>query len=82
MSVQRVRAKFWVKEIVHHHNGQAGADQPVTVKLAAAYGNGKGNEDWSKYTPQGDISMMITNPAASEMFELGKHFFIDFTPAD
>ena len=82
MSIGKVRAKFWVKEIVHHHNGSVGADQPVTVKLAAAYNNGKGNEDWSKYTPQGDISMMITNPAASDMFTLGGQFYVDFTPAE
>lgn len=82
MSVQRVRAKFWVKEIVHHHNGAQGTDQPVTVKLAAAYNNGIGNEDWSKYTPSGDITMMITNPAASDFFELGKQVYVDFSLAE
>lgn len=82
MSVQKVRAKFWVKEIVHHHNGSPGTDQPVSVKLSAVYGDGKGNEDWSKYTPQGDITMMITNPAASDFFTLGAKVFVDFTPAD
>jgi hypothetical protein len=79
MTVQKVEARFWVKEIVHHHNGGQG-DQPVTIKLAAAYNDGKGNEDWSKWTPQGDISMMVTNPAAVAMFELGKHYKIEFSP--
>lgn len=82
MSVQKVRARFWVKEIIHHHNGSVGTDQPVTVKLSVAYNNGEGNKDWAKYTPSGDIVMMITNPPASEMFELGKHFYVDFTPAE
>lgn len=76
-----VRAKFWVKEVTHHHNGHPG-DQPATVKLSAVYGDGKGNEDWSKYTPQGEISMMITNPKAVEFFELGKKVYVDFTPAE
>lgn len=81
MSVQKVRARFWVKEVTHHHTGGPGV-QPVTVKLAAAYNDGKGNEDWSKYTPQGEISMMITNPPASDFFEIGKHVFVDFTTAE
>lgn len=82
MSVQKVRAKFWVKEVTHHHNGSPTSDQPVTVKLAAAYNDGKGNEDWSKYTPSGDIVMLITNPAASDFFTLGKQVFVDFTAAE
>ena len=83
MSVQKVRACFWVKEKTHHHNGAMGADQPVTVKLAAHYNDGKGgNEDWSKYTPAGDISMMITNPVAVAAFSLGAKYFVDFTPAE
>lgn len=83
MSVQKVRACFWVKEKTHHHNGAMGVDQPVTVKLAAHYNDGKGgNEDWSKYTPSGDISMMITNAAASDFFELGKRVYVDFTAVE
>lgn len=76
-----VRAKFWVKEVTHHHNGGPG-DQATTVKLSAVYGDGKGNESWSKWTPQGEISMLITNPAATEFFELGKQVYVDFTPAE
>ncbi len=82
MSVQKVRARFWVKEVVHHHNGHKGTVQPVTVKLAAAYNDGKGNEDWSKYTPSGEITMMVTNPAASDMFVLGESYYVDFTPVE
>lgn len=77
-----VRAKFWVKEIAHHHNGNPNADQAATVKLAPVYDDGtKQNKDWSKYTPQGEISMMVTNPDAIAKFELGKAYFVDFTPA-
>lgn len=77
-----VRAKFWVKEVTRHHNGHPTADQAATVKLAPVYDDGSGqNKDWSKYTPQGEISMMITNPGAIEQFELGKSYFVDFTPA-
>lgn len=73
-----VSAKFWVKEVTHHHRDQPD-DQCATIKLVPAYG--EGNENWSKYTPQGEISMMITNPGAIKQFELGKAYFVDFTPA-
>ncbi len=38
--------------------------------------------NWSKATPQGEIKMMITNPAAIDQLDLGKSYFLDFTPAD
>ena len=77
----KIAARFWVKEIVNHHVQEPGA-VCATVKLAAAYNNGKGNEDWSKWTPQGDISMMITNPKAIEGFELGKSYQVEFPPVE
>jgi hypothetical protein len=46
------------------------------------WGDGKGNETGSKATPQGDISTMITNPAAIDQLALGKSYYIDFTSAD
>lgn len=65
--------------IQHHHiarpNGVC-----AEVKLAPVYGDE--NKPWSEATPQGQLSMTITNPAAIEVFELGKAFFLDFTPAD
>jgi hypothetical protein len=77
----KVRAKFYVQEIKHVHSPSPDTVCAV-VKLAAVYGDGKGNETWSKYTPQGSLEMTITNPAAIEAFELGKSYFLDITPAD
>jgi hypothetical protein len=77
-----VRAKFWVKEITNHHTNSPDAVS-ATVKLAPVYDDGtKQNADWSKYTPQGEISMMITNPAAVAAFSLGAKYFVDFTPTE
>lgn len=39
------------------------------------------NEKFHKYTPNGEVSMTVDNPAASEQFELGKQYYVDFTPA-
>lgn len=37
---------------------------------------------FEKATPSGHCEMQIDNPAALEQFELGKDYYIDFTPAD
>ena len=77
----KVQARFWVKEITHHHTPLPEGLYAV-VKLAAAYNSGKGNESWSKATPSGDIVMAITNPAAAAAFELGKQYTVEFTPVE
>ena len=74
-----VRAKFYVKSINHLYT-QTPDNVCAEIKLSAAYG--KDNESWSKYTPSGEISMTITNPAAIDRFELGKQYYVDFVPAE
>lgn len=74
-----VQAKFQCQRIEHIHTG--GADQVAEIKLHAVWGDGKGNESWSKATPSGEIKMMITNPAAIAAFELGKSYILTFDPA-
>lgn len=80
----KVRAKFFVTAVTHFHNGAPGADQAGEVKLAPVYQGLDGNPanaDWSKWTPQGEIKMTITAPAALDAFAPGQQFFVDFTPA-
>ena len=54
------------------------------VKMRAVYDSDPEgpNASWSKWTPNGDISMSITNSAAYEQFEVGKSYLLTFTPAD
>lgn len=77
----KVRAKFYVQSVQNVHQPNPDATCAI-VKLAAVYGDGKGNETWSKYTPQGSVELTITNPAAVEAFELGASYYLDFTKAD
>ena len=74
-----VRAKFYVTSIQHHHIAQP-TEVCAEVKLAPVYGDA--NKPWSKATPQGQVTMTITNPEAIEAFTLGKTYYLDFTPAD
>jgi hypothetical protein len=78
-----VRAKMRCIEKTQRTSGsQYGEAKPVDteeVKLAPV--TGPGNEAWSKWTPCGSVSMTITNPEAVAQFEVGKDYFLDFTPA-
>jgi hypothetical protein len=60
----KVRAKFFVNAVEQY---AAPADSG-TVKLIANNQKEGDNIDWSKWTPSGSISMMITNPSAFEFF--------------
>jgi len=78
-----VRAKMQCRaiETVLAYSGDASkpaATQEV-VKLSAVYG--EENKPWSQYTPQGEVSMHITNPDAVKRFEVGGFYYVDFTPA-
>lgn len=77
-----VRAKFQVTEINHRHTHNA-ANTFAEVKLAPVYETGDGvNKSWSLATPSGQISLGITNPEAIKGFDLGKFYFVDFTPTE
>jgi len=77
-----VRAKFFVSEV--KHTGTPGSDPFAVIVMQpvfGSYGDGKENESWSKYTPSGKLEMSVTNPGAIEQFEIGKAYYLDFTPA-
>lgn len=68
-----VRAKFKCHSILVHEAGR-------TVKFGAVVNDSDENKSWSKWTPSGDLTMSITNPDAYEQFEVGKCYFLDFSP--
>lgn len=60
--------------------GYYGDGRPTChVKLSAV--TDEGNKSWAKYTPSGSIELQIDNPDAYDAFELGQHYFVDFTKA-
>jgi len=79
-----VRAKFrCVEKVVRHSQsafGSGGVADSEEVKLSAVMG--EENKPWSKWTPSGEIRMSITNPEAVAQFEVGKDYFVDFTPCE
>lgn len=77
--MSKVRAKFVVKQIINHLNGDPTADQAGEAVLGTVYD--EAYKDWSKWKPQGKIKMTITNPSARDAFELGEQYFVDFSLA-
>lgn len=55
-----------------------------SVKLSPVYGNGDPNHENTKFwnaSPSGSIELGTVNPGAWEQFEIGKEYYVDFTPA-
>jgi hypothetical protein len=76
-----VRAKF---KCVSVERSKYGSDELQTIKLEPVYGNGDPNHEntkFYKHTPSGHIHLGTVNPDAAKQFELGKEYYIDFTPA-
>lgn len=79
-----VRAKFRCQSI-EKRLGYSYVQSPAeiviheVVKLSPV--SGDANKQWSQATPSGQVEMAITNPAAVAQFEVGKCYYLDFTPA-
>lgn len=55
-----------------------------TIKMSPVYANGDPNHENTKFwqaSPSGQLSLGCVNLDAAKQFELGKEYYIDFTPA-
>lgn len=66
-----VRAKFKCTE----NNGEH-------VELEAVTSGSEENGAFFKWTPYGKLSMGTVNENAVKQFEVGKEYYLDFTPAE
>lgn len=72
-----LRAKFIVDEVVDVNEHQ------TDVKLRAVQSDENSeNQDFNKYTPSGELTMMVDNPDAKGFFVQGKEFYLDFTSVE
>lgn len=75
-----VRAKFKVESIEARINWQQ--KEVRTVKLSPVSGKEGENAKFWEATPSGAIELGCANLEAVEKFELGREYYVDFTPAD
>jgi len=59
---------------------QHGSDA-LEVKLEAVTSGSEENKTFWKYTPSGQLSMWISNPAVFGQFVVGQEYYLDITPA-
>jgi len=74
-SIGKVRAKFTVEKVAKTRYGG------TELTLSPQYDD-KIPEDrrFAKATPSGSLQMYIDNPPAAEFFEIGKAYYLDFSP--
>ncbi|MGM0882617.1 MAG: hypothetical protein ACQEXQ_16440 [Bacillota bacterium] len=76
-----VRAKFYCAEKREHAN-HVNTEKMETVVLQPIMNGSEENKRFYKYSPSGKIELCIMNPEAAKQFEVGKSYYVDFTPAD
>lgn len=57
----------------------AGEDRQVQVQFSAV--GGPENQEWARYTPAAQLNITLKGDLA-DRFEIGKSYFLDFSPAD
>lgn len=72
-----VKARFWVQSIKKTTVSGGNVAREVFLQPVVRAGGqpgAEGNVDWSKYTPSGDMRLMVTADGAGQWFEdqLGK----------
>lgn len=71
-----VRCKFTLSSITRYPYG--GATYTFNPQYDTSIPE---DQRFAKASPSGEFRILIDNPAAQEMFELGKAYYFDATPA-
>lgn len=75
-----VRAKFRCVE-KGEAVGFSGGDKMNKIQLHAVTNGSAETESFFAATPHGAISLGVVRPEAGDAFEVGKEYYVDFTPA-
>lgn len=67
------RCKVRCQSVSQDYNGM------YTYELIPVTGGSKENEEYFKWTPNGQFKFGVT---ADRKFEPGKYYYVDFTPAE
>jgi len=73
-----MRAKFVLQE--KHQFAHAEGEQLVFTPVRCS--SIPEDAQFHKYTPSGKLEMFVTNPNVLAKMELGKSYYVDFTPAE
>lgn len=71
-----IRAKFVCELKAHGPENQ----EEGSVTLRAVTQTDSEAEDYFRYTPWGEIKMGLLNASAFARFEVGRHYYVEFSP--
>lgn len=71
-----VRAKF----VCESKQDVPGSGAQITLR--PVYSGSEENKEFFKYTPAGQVQLSVVNEKAADQFEIGKEYYVDFTPAN
>lgn len=74
-SATTVRTKFRVTNLSDAGDGSR------QVTMQAVVGGSEENEKFFKYTPSGQISFGVVQEETGKLFEFGREYYVDITPA-
>lgn len=76
-----VRAKFYCASKTEQAS-PGSTQKQVSITLQPVTNGSDENKQFYQYTPSGKLELNIINPAAASQFEVGKEYYVDFTPAE
>jgi len=71
-----VRGKFKCSEVAQVEGGTN------RVSLYPVVSGSEENKQFFKWSPGGKIELAVVNPDTAALFEPGKEYYVDFTPAE
>lgn len=77
-----VRAKFTVREIVRASHWDKSKGEIQTIVMNPVCDGSEENKLFFEASPSGEIKLGTVNEAAARQFELGKAYYVDFSPAE
>jgi hypothetical protein len=80
-----VRAKFVLMSYTTHlvyPGGKESRKELRALKFSPVTNGSEENKSFFAYTPSGSVELGTVNEEAWKQFELGKSYYLDFTPAE
>ncbi|MBR1198805.1 hypothetical protein JQ574_22675 [Bradyrhizobium sp. AUGA SZCCT0158] len=81
MSKITMRAKMQVSKVERFNGSDRITCNAVAAKSYPEDGSDEDNT-YAKFSPSGELSLTIANPALLGVIEAGQKFYLDFTPAE
>lgn len=72
-----LRLKMAVTQVVPYMHATSGETDSEAITLSAVTGNDGPNASWSKWTPSGTLSFVVTNPDVFGQVAEGQTYFVD-----